>query len=134
MSNNNHILNEDTLKRCSKKLEQDYYMLYLKKLNDKDYDSFNSRDLLYFYKDVAKHHNIRFISTGKMDLRFMKNFKEARKYLEVLEIMLIIEFLYSSNQNYLDKETLTPGILVTGWINKLVKDTKLWIQGEYNND
>lgn len=127
-----NILNEEEIKmRRGKVKKVNYYDSYRDKLERRDYVSFNSRDLLYFYKDIARYNNIRFISTTTTDIRYMKNLKEARKYLENVEIMLIIEFLYSSNQNYLDKETLHPGILLTGWINKLVKDTKLWLKGEY---
>lgn len=108
-----------------------HYLKYAEKLNKREFDKFSSRDLLFYFKDKAKVNGIKFVSTIQNDIRYMNNLKQARKNYEVAELMVMIEFLFDSEQDYLDKCTLHPGIFVTSWVNTIYRDTELWIDGNY---
>ena len=47
------------------------------------------------------------------------------------EICGMIEFLYNSEQDYLDKERLSPNILASQWINTIYADFNLWVEDMY---
>lgn len=47
------------------------------------------------------------------------------------EICGMIEFLYESDQDYLDKERLTPNLLGSSWVNTIYVDMKLWVEDKY---
>lgn len=108
-----------------------HYLKYAEKLNKREFDKFSSRDLLFYFKDKAKVNGIKFVSTIQNDIRYMNNLKQARKNYEVAELMVMMEFLFDSEQDYLDKHTLHPGIFVTSWVNTIYRDTELWIDDKY---
>lgn len=108
-----------------------HYTKYVEKLSKREFDKFSSRDLLFYFKDKAKANGIRFVSTVQNDIRYMNNLKQARKNYEVTELMVMMEFLFDSEQDYLDKHTLHPGIFVTQWVNTIYRDTELWIEDKY---
>lgn len=108
-----------------------HYMKYAEKLSKREFDKFSSRDLLFYFKDKAKANGIRFVSTVQNDIRYMNNLKQARKNYEVTELMVMMEFLFDSEQDYLDKHTLHPGIFVTQWVNTIYRDTELWVEDKY---
>lgn len=43
----------------------------------------------------------------------------------------MIEFLFLSDQNYLDKNRLGIGVLSSGWVNTIYKDMLLWVDDKY---
>ena len=47
------------------------------------------------------------------------------------EICGMIEFLYESDQDYLDKNRLSPNLLASSWVNTIYADTKLWVEDKY---
>lgn len=108
-----------------------HYIKYVEKLNKREFDKFSSRDLLFYFKDKARVNGVKFVSTVQNDIRYMNNLKQARKNYEVTELMVMMEFLFDSEQDYLDKHTLHPGIFVTQWVNTIYRDTELWIDDNY---
>lgn len=108
-----------------------HYLRFEKKLQDKDYDKFTSRDLLFFFKDMARKNGITIYSNVQLDIRYMNNIKLALKNFSIRELMVMMDFLFTSDQPYLEKETLQPGILVTGWASRIYKDAKDWHEGRY---
>ena len=108
-----------------------HYLKYEKKLSAGEYDKFTSRDLLFFFKDVARKNGITIYSNLQLDIRYMNNIKLALKNFSIEELMVMMDFLFTSDQPYLEKETLQPGILVTGWASRIYKDSKDWQEGRY---
>lgn len=107
------------------------YDRYIKKLEDGKIDKFNSRDFLFFFSDKANENGVKHvIANAKIS---MANFKTilSRGYTNA-EILVMIEFLFTSGQQYLDIHTLHPGILLTNWCNTIYRDSQLWLKDEYN--
>lgn len=44
----------------------------------------------------------------------------------------MIEFLFNSNQNYLDKTSLQPTVLISSWCNTIYRDSLLWVDDKYS--
>ena len=96
---------------------------------DKYIDSFKTRDLVYYFKKVAEEAKCKYvISNIQKDMHI---FKVLMQNYTNREICGMIEFLYNSEQDYLDKERLSPNILASQWINTIYADFKLWIEDMY---
>ena len=44
----------------------------------------------------------------------------------------MIEFVFNSNQNYLRKYNLCPGLVFSGWCNTVYADALLWAEDKYS--
>jgi hypothetical protein len=107
-----------------------WYERYKEKLDKGELEKFNTRDMLYFFKEKAEENNIRFV-IGNAKI-YMHNFKVLQtKGYSKEDILAMIEFLFDSGQNYLPKDKLHPGILLTNWCNTIYQDTQLWLKDEY---
>ncbi len=106
------------------------YEGYLAKLKANNLDSFSTRDIMYLFRDVASRNGVKYIiSKPNVDMR---NFKLAiERGYTIKEILLMIEFLFDSEQDYLGKSSLHPGILLTGWCNRIYSDSQLWLEDKY---
>lgn len=94
------------------------------------YDKLKIKDLLNFFVLQSKKSGKKYIvSSYKKDLRPFKILKEKNVSNE--DIINIIDFIFNSPQNYLDKSTVTPFTLYSSWFNKLLEDSKLWKEGKY---
>lgn len=107
------------------------YDRYLYKLERGDLSKFGTRDIMYFFRDIANENGVKYIiANPKVDMR---NFKLALKRgYSTEDVLAMIEFLFTSGQTYLDKKTLHPGILLSNWCNKIYQDTQLWIDDNYD--
>lgn len=95
---------------------------------DEDIDGFSTKDLCFFFRKTAEDAGYKyFVSFGKD----MHIFKMLRATYTNRDICGMIEFLYTSGQEYLSKETLSPNILVTKWVNTIYRDTQAWINDSY---
>lgn len=122
--------NVQNTKNKPQKNKYDQYGRYLKKLEDGDLEKFSTRDIMFHFRDVANRNGVKYvIGNAKIDMR---NFKTAleRGYTNE-QILAMIEFLFESDQDYLDKTTLHPGILLTGWCNTIFQDSQLWLDDLY---
>lgn len=107
------------------------YSSYRDKLEKGLLDKFSTRDIMYFYKETSIENGVNYvIANPKKDMRVYKLALE-RGYTNE-EILSMIEFLFTSGQTYLDIKYLHPGILLTGWCNRIYEDTKLWLNNEYD--
>lgn len=107
-----------------------YENFLVKYENLEDYiDSFKTRDLCYYFKKVAEDSDYKYvISNIQKDMHIFKRLQES---YDNREICGMIEFLYNSDQDYLDKERLSPNILASRWINTVYADFKLWLDDKY---
>lgn len=106
------------------------YEKYRAKFDKGDFTSLNNKDLCFYFQDVAKENGVKYITSNfKVEMHNFKLCKERGYTTE--EILIMIEFLFTSGQLYLDVNRLHPGILLTGWANKIYQDSQLWLNDEY---
>ena len=109
----------------------DAYTTFLIKFDDLDnyIDRFKTRDLVYYFREVAGEVGIKYtISNIKKDMAI---FKRLQSNYSVREICSMIEFLFKSEQDYLDKPRISPNILVSSWVNTVYADMQDWVEGKY---
>ena len=89
----------------------------------------STRELLYYFREKAQESGYKYVIANiKKDMAVMKR---ARENYENRDICAMIEFLYTSDQDYLDKETLSPNLLTSAWVNTIYYDTQKWLDDEY---
>lgn len=101
------------------------------KYKAKPVHKYSSRDILYYFKDLTKASGIRFVSNTSLDKRYMRNINQLLKDYDIQEILDMYDFLFKSNQTYIKKEVIHPGILLTAWGNKIFDDSRLYKKGQY---
>lgn len=107
------------------------YESFLKKYQNLEdtIDKLGTRDLVYYFREIAEEKGYKYtISNIKKDMAIMKRLKEN---YDNREICGMIEFLYESDQDYLDKDRLSPNLLVSTWVNTIYADMKLWVDDKY---
>ena len=57
--------------------------------------------------------------------------KRLKSNYDNREICGMIEFLYESDQDYLDKDRLSPNLLASQWVNTIYADMQLRIDDKY---
>lgn len=113
-------------------VSSDRYASFLSKYEDIEnkVDSFNTHDLMYFFREKAREVGVKYvIANMKRDLGI---FKKLQSDYEPREICLMIEFIFCSNQNYLDKEITQPTVLSSTWCNTIYRDSIAWANDEYD--
>lgn len=107
------------------------YDSFIRKYNDleEQIDNFGTRDLVYYFREIAQEKGYRYtISNIKKDMAIMKR---LRANYSNREICGMIEFLYESDQDYLDKNRLSPNLLASSWVNTIYADMQLWVDDKY---
>lgn len=108
----------------------DPYLIYQARLEHGMFEKFTSRDMLFFFSDVAKENGVNYVvSNYAKEQRHFKLCIERGYAVE--DILAMIEFLFTSGQQYLDVNRLHPGILLTNWAKTIYADTKLWLDDKY---
>lgn len=112
-------------------VSSDKYSEFLKKYDDlaNTVDSFSTYDLMYFFREKAREAGIKYVIANMK--RDMGIFKRLQSNYEPREICLMIEFIFFSEQNYINKDITQPTILASGWCNKIYRDSLLWANDEY---
>ena len=113
-------------------VSSDKYASFLKKYEDIEntVDSFTTHDLMYFFREKAREVDVKYvIANMKRDLGI---FKKLQADYETREICLMIEFIFCSNQNYLDREITQPTVLSSTWCNTIYRDSISWANDEYD--
>lgn len=110
----------------------DFYIAYknrIDNLTEDNIDELTTRDLVYHFRDKAHEAGSRYvISNFKRDMGVMK---KVRERYSIREVLLMIEFMFESEQDYIDKIHAQPTILVSNWTNTILPDAELWIEGKY---
>lgn len=107
------------------------YDSFLRKYSDLEntIDSLGTRDLVYYFREIAEEKGYKYvISNIKKDMAIMKR---LRTNYSNREICGMIEFLYESDQDYLDKNRLSPNLLASSWVNTIYADMQLWVDDKY---
>lgn len=92
-------------------------------------DDFKTQDLMYFFREKAKECGIKYVIANTK--RDMAIFKKLQDNYTPREICLMIEFIFCSEQNYLDSSVTQPTVLSSSWCNTIYHDALLWANDEY---
>lgn len=107
------------------------YDSFLRKYSDLEntIDNLGTRDLVYYFREIAEEKGFKYtISNMKKDMAIMKRLRDNYSNREICGM---IEFLYESDQDYLDKNRLSPNILASSWVNTVYADMQLWVDDKY---
>ena len=107
------------------------YESFIRKYNalEETIDDLGTRDLVYYFREIAQEQGYKYvISNIKKDMAIMKR---LRNNYSNREICGMIEFLYESDQDYLEKDRLSPNLLASQWVNTVYADMKLWVDDKY---
>ena len=107
------------------------YDVFLHKCEDFDnnVEKFNAVDLVFYLRKVAEEHGHKiYIANMAKEASLMKKLKAQ---YENVEICAMIEFLYDSDQDYLEKPRITVGTLCSRWATTIHEDAMLWVNDQY---
>lgn len=107
------------------------YESFIRKYNslEETIDSLGTRDLVYYFREVSQESGHKYvISNMKKDMAIMKRLRENYSNREICGM---IEFLYESDQDYLEKDRLSPNLLASQWVNTIYADMQLWVEDKY---
>ena len=107
------------------------YEAFLRKYSDLEntIDKLGTRDLVYYFREISQECGFKYvISNIKKDMAIMKRLKANYSNREICGM---IEFLYESDQDYLDKNRLSPNLLASSWVNTIYADMQLWVEDKY---
>lgn len=107
------------------------YEVFLRKYQnlEETIDTLGTRDLVYYFREIAEERGYKYtISNIKKDMAIMKRLRENYTNREICGM---IEFLYESDQDYLEKDRLSPNILASAWVNTVYADMQLWVDDKY---
>ena len=109
----------------------DPYTSFLDKYNhlSETIDDFKTQDLMYFFREKARESGVKYVIANMK--RDMGIFKKLQDNYTPREICLMIEFIFCSNQNYLDITITQPTVLSSNWCNTIYRDSILWANDEY---
>ena len=111
--------------------EKSRYQIFLEKYADLEnhIDSFKTQDIVYFFREKSKEAGARYIIANMK--RDMGIFKKLQENFSVPEILLMIEFIFSGDQTYLDVNRTQPTVLASNWVNTIYQDSILWSKDRY---
>jgi hypothetical protein len=114
-----------------KSVTSDKYQSFLNKYSrlEETVDEFNTQDLMYFFREKSNESGHKYVIANMK--RDMGIFKRLRDNYESRDICLMIEFLFSEEQDYIDQSDVQPTLLASSWCNKLYSDSILWANDEY---
>lgn len=115
----------------SRRAVTNHYDKYKNKLDRDDIANFNSRDVLYYFQDLAKASGYKYV-IANFPAEMSKINNLIKKGYSVIDIVSMMDFLFTSGQTYLELKYLTPNILATGWCNRIYSDTQDWLQHNYD--
>lgn len=120
------------VEKPNRRVKQDSeYSKFLQKYEniEKTFETFTTKDLMFFFREKAKESGVKYVIANMT--RDMGIFKKLQSNFEVSEILLMIEFIFSGDQTYLDINRTQPTVLVSGWVNTIYQDSILWANDEY---
>lgn len=92
-------------------------------------ESFTTQDLCYFFRQKAEEAGTKYVIANMK--RDMGIFKKLRETFSIQEILLMIEFIFSGEQTYLDIYRTQPTVLSSNWVNTVYRDSIDWANDCY---
>lgn len=109
----------------------DKYQSFLDKYDDLErfIDGFTPQDLMYYFREKAKEAGYKYhISNMKRDMGI---YKKLLNSYSPKEVALMIEFIFFSEQDYLDTAHTQPTVLASSFVNTIYADAMLWAEDKY---
>lgn len=100
-----------------------------RKLADENFEEFDHRDWYQYFVHKASEHGIRYLTKN-----YMKDYAIIKSILNEMnwsEMKLMIDFVFDSNQDIVEKRTVGVWIMSKGWINTTYNNALLWKEGKY---
>lgn len=91
-------------------------------------DSFKPLDLVLFFKMKTEDSGIKYVVSKGRDLGVMS---KLQKDFSNEEICVMIEFIFDSDQNYLDPKVTRPTVLISAYQSSIYNDSQLWLDDKY---
>lgn len=126
---------DSTAQRPRKNTGVHPYDTFMRKFNsltsdDPDqWEKFGTRDLVYYFREIARGVGVHYVIANIQ--KDMAIFKRLREEYTNAEICGMIEFLFTSEQDYLEKHHITPNVLASQWVNTIYADMNLWVNDKY---
>lgn len=108
---------------------QNNKMRFLQKLEDEAFYEMDEKDWFQYFVHKAQENGVRYITRN-----YAKEYaiiKSILNELSWLDLKNMIDFVFDSNQDIVDKRTVGIWILSKGWINSIFQSTQLWKAGQY---
>lgn len=118
-------------KRTRKNHTSEKYSRFLELYHDleNNYNKFKTMDLCFFFREKANEAGAKYVIANMK--RDMGIFKKLQESFEIPEILLMIEFIFSGDQNYLDLNRTQPTVLASSYVNTIYQDSVAWANDEY---
>lgn len=102
---------------------------FMMKLEDELYSEFDYKDWFQYFVHKADTHGIRYITRNyAKEYAIIKSILNEMSWTELKDM---IDFVFDSNQDIVEKRTVGLWILSKGWINSIYQNTILWKEGKY---
>lgn len=107
------------------------YSSFLKKYEDLEHSfvRFTTQDLVYFFREKSRESGAKYVIANMK--RDMGIFKKLQENYTIAEILLMIEFIFSGDQTYLDIHRTQPTVLASNWVNTVYTDSLDWANDCY---
>ena len=107
------------------------YSSFLTKYKDVEHSfvRFTTQDLVYFFREKSREAGAKYVIANMK--RDMGIFKKLQDSFTVAEILLMIEFIFSGDQTYLDIHRTQPTVLASNWVNTIYTDSLDWANDSY---
>jgi hypothetical protein len=102
---------------------------FTRKLEEELFTEFDHKDWLDYFKHKYREMGSRYFVGDYV--KEYSVFKSLMKELHWDAIKLMIDFLFDSDQDIVDKRTLSVYHLSKGWINTIYQNSLLWKDGDY---
>jgi hypothetical protein len=112
-------------------ITSDKYQSFLDKYDDLErfIDGFTPQDLMYYFREKSKEAGYKYVVSNMR--RDMGIYKKLLDSFSAREIALMIEFIFFSEQDYLDKSKTQPTVLSSSYVNTIYSDATAWAKDEY---
>lgn len=102
---------------------------FLAKLEDELFHDFDYKDWFQYFVHKAQSHNVRYITRNyAKEYAILKSIMDEMSFVEIKDM---IDFVFDSNQDMVEKRTVGIWILSKGWINSVYQNSVLWKEGKY---
>lgn len=101
----------------------------MEKLEDERFMDFDEKDWFQYFVLKAKEQGVKYLVRN-----YAKDYTIIKSILSELtwdELKTMIDFVWESDQDIVDKRTVGIWILSKGWINTIYQNSVLWKDGQY---
>lgn len=118
-------------RRNSQSVQSESYSNFLAKYKDLEHSfvRFTTQDLVYFFREKSRESGAKYVIANMK--RDMGIFKKLQENYTIAEILLMIEFIFSGDQTYLDIHRTQPTVLASNWVNTVYTDSLDWANDCY---